>query len=213
MKKHDILLAYDDPQMLEVIGFALEDRGCQVTAVSSGDEAMDLLDKKQFDVVLTDLTMSPADGVSVLRKSKDLNPGTMVILLLCEEKTPYDEDNLPAGFEEADEYVFKPCGISKLWKRVSNCLERLELRKKTVSSKDRIEQLREEITKISKNISEDVKGQLVFLSQEMTSLKQGAYGEISGNATTKLDELLKVISELAGDTDALLREISLPAKI
>ena len=114
MRQFDILLAYDDPHMLKVIGWTLEDKGCSVTTVSSGNEAIQLLGRRSFDAVLIDLVIDVASGFTVMREAKELDPEIMVILLACNEGTT-DEDE-PALLE-ADEFVLKPCGMPKLWKR------------------------------------------------------------------------------------------------
>jgi len=141
MQQFDILLAYDDPHMLRVIGWTLQDKGCSVTTVSSGNEAVQLLSQRSFDAVLIDLVLDVASGFIVMRKAKEIDPDTMVILLACKEEVT-DEDE--AILLEADEFVLKPCGMPKLWKRVSSCLERLELKRKLARAEEKIRELSKE---------------------------------------------------------------------
>lgn len=141
MRQFDILLAYDDPHMLKVIGWTLVDRGCSVTTVSSGNEATQLLGRRSFDAVLIDLVIDIASGFTVMRKAKEIDPEIMVILLACKEGVT-DEDE-PA-LMEADEFVLKPCGMPKLWKRVSSCLEKLELKRKLAEAEEKIIHLSKE---------------------------------------------------------------------
>jgi DNA-binding NtrC family response regulator len=141
MGQFDILLAYDDPHMLKVIGWTLADKGCSVATVSSADEAIQSLGRRSFDAVLIDLSMDIASGFTVMRKAKEIDSGIMVILLACQEEVT-DEDE-PA-LMEADEYVLKPCGMPKLWKRVSSCLEKLELKRKLARAEEKIKQLSKE---------------------------------------------------------------------
>ena len=138
MQQFDILLAYDDPHMLRVIGWTLQDKGCSVTRVSTGTAAVQLLERRSFDAVLIDLALDIASGFTVMRKAKELDPDVMVIILACKEEVT---DEHEAILMEADEFVLKPCGMPKLWRRVSSCLERLELKRKLSRAEEKIREL------------------------------------------------------------------------
>jgi YesN/AraC family two-component response regulator len=81
MQKYEILLVDDDPFILQSIAPVLENEGYNVTTAANGKEAIKLLEKKNFDLVLTDLVMDPIDGIGVLKKTKELDPDTIVIIL------------------------------------------------------------------------------------------------------------------------------------
>lgn len=74
MRKYDILLVDDDAVILNTIGPALENKGYQVTTADSGEKTIEIMNKKGFDLVITDLVMGPTDGISVLKKSKEIHP-------------------------------------------------------------------------------------------------------------------------------------------
>jgi len=111
-EKFKVLLVCDNPRMLKNIVCILEEKGCDVKTVSSGCEAIDLVCKNPFDVVLTDLLMSPKERNTILKKSKELNPETIVILLGSGEDIQYDHDTLSF---EADDYVRNEDGSIKLF--------------------------------------------------------------------------------------------------
>jgi len=116
MEKYSILLVDDDPFILKGIGTDLESQGFKVTEADSGDRAMELLAKTDFDLVITDLVMENIDGIQVLKKTKELNPDTMVIIL-----TGYG--NMKSAIEalrhEADDYLLKPCESAEMFYRVN----------------------------------------------------------------------------------------------
>ncbi len=68
MEKVNILLVDDDPYILEGIGADLESQGFDVTKTNSGDAALEVLQKNNFDLVITDLVMEDTDGIQVLKK-------------------------------------------------------------------------------------------------------------------------------------------------
>ena len=115
MKKYNLLLVDDDPFILEGIGEDLESNGYQVTRASSGETAVDLLESTPFDMVITDLVMDSTDGIQVLKKTKELNSETQVIIL-----TGFgDMDSaIEALRSQADDFLLKPCEsqeIPVLW--------------------------------------------------------------------------------------------------
>ena len=127
MKKYNLLLVDDDPFILEGIGEDLESRGYQVTRANSGDKAVNLLSKDNFDLVITDLVMEETDGIQVLKKSKEIDATIMVIIL-----TGFGDmiSAIDALRNEADDYMLKPCESEEIFFRVERCLEKLELARK-----------------------------------------------------------------------------------
>lgn len=124
MKKYNLMLVDDDPFILAGIGEDLERRGYQVTRVNSGEKAVEMLERTPFDLVITDLVMERTDGIQVLRKSKEVNAATMVILL-----TGFGDmlSAIEALRNQADDYLLKPCESDEIFFRVERCLEKLEL--------------------------------------------------------------------------------------
>ena len=127
MEKNTILLVDDDPFILEGIGADLENQGFKIAKADSGDRALELLAETDYDLVITDLVMENVDGIQVLKKAKDLNAHTMVIIL-----TGYG--NMTSAIEalrhEADDYLLKPCESAEILYRVKQCLAKAELSRK-----------------------------------------------------------------------------------
>lgn len=127
MEKYRILLVDDDPYILEGIGADLESQGFHVTKTDRGDQALLLLKENHFDLVITDLVMEDTDGLQVLKKTKELNSDTMVIIL-----TGYGDmkSAIEALRQQADDYLLKPCESEEMFYRVNRCLEKRELARK-----------------------------------------------------------------------------------
>ncbi len=127
MKKYDILLVDDDHFVIETLGNYLKSLGYVVTIAENGEAALKKLSKKDFELVITDLVMGQIDGLNVLKKAKELNPRSMVMIL-----TGYGEltSSIDAMRMDADDYLLKPCEREQIKARVEICLERYELLKK-----------------------------------------------------------------------------------
>ena len=127
MEKYKLLLVDDDPFILKSISSALEQEEYQVDTAANGKEAIELLEGKKFDLVLTDLVMDPIDGIGVLKSAKEKKSDTMVIIL-----TGFGDliSAIDALRLDADDYLLKPCEPEELSFRISSCLEKLELKRK-----------------------------------------------------------------------------------
>ncbi len=127
MKKYSILLVDDDPIIIKGTGNDLREKGYCVTTANNGKKAIELLSKNKFDLIITDLVMDPVDGITVLKKSKEINQETMVIIL-----TGFGDMNsaIDALKHNADDYLLKPCEPESMYFRVARCLEKSEIHRK-----------------------------------------------------------------------------------
>ena len=127
MKKYDILLVDDDILILKTLSQALKNKGYNVTVKNSGEEALQILEEKNFNLIITDLVMELVDGLEVLKKAKEIAPETVVIIL-----TGYGDINtaIEALRSSADDYLLKPCKLDEIYFKVSSLLEKQELKKK-----------------------------------------------------------------------------------
>ncbi|QTA93113.1 response regulator [Desulfonema magnum] len=134
MGQYEILLVDDDPLILKMTDEFLKSQGYDITAVSDGASAIEVTDQKNFDLVLTDLVMEPVDGLSVLRHAKKRNPETMVIIM-----TGFgDMDSAIHALRlNADDYILKPCELTEICARVSICLDKLKLRQKIRTDREK----------------------------------------------------------------------------
>ena len=127
MRKYSILLVDDEPIITKITGNDLEGKGYEVTTADSGERAIELLNQSSFDLVITDLVMMSVNGIGVLKKSKEINPETMVIILTGFGNMTSVIDAIRF---DADDYMLKPCEPEVMYFRVSRCLEKLELKRK-----------------------------------------------------------------------------------
>ena len=136
MGEYKILLVDDEPNMLKLVGSSLEHEGFKVTTTESGQEAIDLIMKREFDLIITDMVMEPVDGISILKRAKELDPETIVIILTGYGDTRSAIDALRLN---ADDYLLKPCDPAEIYFRISKSLEKLELKRRLKTFEDILE--------------------------------------------------------------------------
>ena len=76
-----VLLLDDEPIVGERLGPALTKIGCEVEAFEDPKKALERIDQKAFDVVVTDIRMGEIDGMQVLDRVRSQSPRTKVILI------------------------------------------------------------------------------------------------------------------------------------
>jgi two-component system response regulator CpxR len=82
--KKTILCVDDNEQVLSVRTFLLETRGYRIVAVSSAQEALEVLERSlpgTVDLVLCDLLMPQMDGNELVRRAKQLHPGLPAMIV------------------------------------------------------------------------------------------------------------------------------------
>jgi len=76
-----ILLAEDDTSMREYLQRALQRVGYEVDSVGCGTEAIPLLQKDRFDLLLTDIVMPEMDGIELAQKASEMDPDIRVMFI------------------------------------------------------------------------------------------------------------------------------------
>ncbi len=117
--KPRILVIDDEISMLELLEIILNKEGYQVTSAESGQKAFDLIEKEFYDLLLCDIKLGDLNGIDVLRKAKEKNPETIVIMISAYSTT---ENAVEAMNEGAYDYVPKPFDNEELKHTIKNAL-------------------------------------------------------------------------------------------
>lgn len=119
-----LLVVDDQRNMRATTALVLRQEGFVVEEVGSGEEAIPLLEKEAFDLVLTDLRMEPLDGIEVLRRTLELSQGTQVIVMTAYGTVESAVEAMRIG---AADYISKPFKEGELLVRVHKALEQQRL--------------------------------------------------------------------------------------
>jgi two-component system cell cycle response regulator CpdR len=76
-----ILLAEDEEAMRAYLARALENAGYEVVAVDRGTEALPLLERERFDLLLSDIVMPEMDGIELAQRCAEISPQTKVMFI------------------------------------------------------------------------------------------------------------------------------------
>lgn len=119
---HEVLVVDDEVVVLTVLREALRRGGYRVTTAASAEEAMDLMRKRRFDLVLTDKNLPGASGLEVLRLARTLDPPPAVVLITGYSSYDSAVEALDIG---AQDYIEKPIrDVENLRFRIRRALSR-----------------------------------------------------------------------------------------
>ncbi|MEK6543275.1 MAG: response regulator [Elusimicrobiota bacterium] len=76
-----ILLVDDDNGTLVTLSLALAQRGVQVDTASDGVKALRMLERHQYEWLITDASMAPMDGFELARRAKDAKPTIKIVMI------------------------------------------------------------------------------------------------------------------------------------
>jgi DNA-binding NtrC family response regulator len=133
-----ILVAEDDPHLGEALRGFLREKGHAVDLARSGAEALKLLRRRHYSLVLTDLVMPEADGLEVLRVAREQDPATLVVIMTGHASL---ESAIQATREGAYDYLRKPFNLRELDIAVANAARLLHLKAENLHLLKKIQEL------------------------------------------------------------------------
>src|SRR5437660_9068049 len=117
-----VLMVDDTTAIREAIARSLTRRGCRVTTATNGVEALEILRKQSFDVIITDLNMPERGGLWLWRQALVLRPELRGRFVLIASE-PLPEPRSLSLFMETERFVLKPLSLDTLWRQVEEILD------------------------------------------------------------------------------------------
>jgi len=114
--KIKVLLADDEEEFIETLAQRLELRDISVTTVFSGESAIAMAEKIDFDVIILDILMPEITGIDALKEIKKFKPLTPVILLTGEATVENAIQGMKMG---AFDFLMKPADTDLLVKKIT----------------------------------------------------------------------------------------------
>lgn len=126
-----ILIVDDDEAELEAMSDALSVQGYEIVSKSSGQEALNIMQKQPFDVILTDLRMPDVDGMEILRAAKSMDSQAQIIMITAYGSVDKAVEAVRAG---AADFIEKPIkSLAELRERVRKAIENQSLRRENIA--------------------------------------------------------------------------------
>ena len=124
-----ILVVDDERSMRELLAIVLGREGYEVVAAENGRQALDELERRPVDLLISDIHMPDMTGLDVLRTAKGMNPDLAGIMVTAFASTETAIEALRMG---AYDYIHKPFNVDELKIVVTGALERRRLKRENV---------------------------------------------------------------------------------
>ena len=119
-----ILIAEDDHELRQLFEHVLEKHGYAVCGVSNGQEALEMLDKTYYDLIISDIMMRVMDGYELVQSLRQA--GHSIPVLMITAKGGFDD--MRQGFlSGSDDYMVKPVNVNEMVLRVGALLRRAQM--------------------------------------------------------------------------------------
>jgi DNA-binding NtrC family response regulator len=115
-----ILVVDDEESIVHMLSGLLESQGYEVTTALGGEVARDMLGVESFDLMISDIRMSPMSGMDLLKLAHDAYPTMSVIMLTAYGQVETAIESLQLG---AFDYVKKPFKTEELLGTVERALQ------------------------------------------------------------------------------------------
>lgn len=202
MKKKKILVADDEPEIVDIVKRMLEDEYEVITAYD-GEEALRKAKKEKPDLILLDILMPKLDGWETLKKLKEDEElkNIPVSMLTALPLTPDDTKEKP--IDKIENYIVKPFTKETLLKKIKDIFEREEEAKKTYEElkKEVGEEIAEEYMKLVRAINRHRRLIGVIIDSAAEEYKQSVR-----NLILSQKRLIETMKKRAEEIEKLLEE-------
>jgi DNA-binding NtrC family response regulator len=128
----NVLLVDDEAAFVETLTKRLNKRNVNASCVGSGEAALDFLEKHPIDVVVLDVKMPGMDGIETLKKIKERQPLTEVIMLTGHANVEVAIQGMELG---AFDYLMKPMAIDNLLYKIEDASKKKTLHERKIGER------------------------------------------------------------------------------
>jgi diguanylate cyclase (GGDEF)-like protein len=135
-----VLVVDDTPTNLDLVRQALESIGCEVMVATSGERALETVQRQVPELILLDVVLPGMDGFEVCRRlGRDETTRAIPVIFLTARDAA---DDIVEGFRAGADYIVKPFRKEEVLARVRTQVERVRLLREVVAKNAELELLR-----------------------------------------------------------------------
>lgn len=167
-----IFIVDDESRICESLKFFLENHGYEVETAVNGQQALDTIDRKDFDLFLLDIGLPEMSGLELMDQILGKTPDALVVLITGNATV---ESAMAALKKGAHDYFKKPIEIDELLKTVKSSLKQKELQDENRQIAQKLKMSEERYRFIVQNCPDiiytiDEKGNFIFINETIKRL-------------------------------------------
>lgn len=187
-----MLIVEDNEELLELM-YHIFSRHRQVLIAYNGSEAMDIVQKKEVDIIVSDVMMPEMDGLEFCRRLKqDIKTSHIPIILLTARNSV--DDRVECYKAGADGYIAKPFELKILEARVENFLARKRIRQEEFKAAENTAPEKLELSSIDRMFLDKV---IAYINENIENSELDM-NELSGEFCMSKSTLYRKIKSVSG---------------
>lgn len=119
-----VLVVEDDASLRKLMSAALKQNGYQPFTAEDGEKALEMLEKTNIDLIISDIMMPNMDGYELTRQLRKANFNLPILMVTAKESFEDKQMGFMAG---TDDYMVKPIDINEMLLRVGALLRRARM--------------------------------------------------------------------------------------
>jgi signal transduction histidine kinase len=199
-----LLLVDDDPAIRLLCVRVLD--SFEITQATDGKEALALLKKQTFDIILSDIMMPNLSGLELLQTVKETDPEQMIVLMTAYSEKDVILQALKAG---ADDFLSKPVNLLQLRTTIDKAVEKQQLRRE-LSKLKHLDQLKSEfLGLISHKLKTPATAISLFIQNiaaDSTELNEPAFRQMLKMVQAESQHLEHLIQDLLYFSNVILHQ-------
>lgn len=189
MKEFNILIVDDVAKNIQVVANLLKDEDYRLSFAMAGEQAIEILKNKTYDLILLDIMMPGMNGYDTCKAIKKLPNYAEIPIIFLSAKN--DQDSIVLGFEAGgQDYVTKPFNSSELLARVRT---HLKLRAFEKYQQEQIDKAVKEVKSLYREL-EDTQREIVFTMGAIAETRS----KETGLHVKRVAEYSKLLAQLSG---------------
>ena len=120
LARKNIVVIDDELLIRDLLYDFFSEKDWGISVFDNGDKALEAAKSRRFDICLVDLKMPEIDGLSFVKKFKNITPNIPIVIMTA---FPTVESAIEALRLKVDDYIIKPFNINKLFKSLDELVE------------------------------------------------------------------------------------------
>ena len=207
--KERVLVVDDEEGVRNMVRESLSFLGISCSTASNAEEALEIIQREPFDLILSDIRMPGMDGLELLQRIKEDHPDVHVIIMTGYVEEYSFIDVIKAG---ANDFILKPFRIKELRAKIERCFsedlkerEILRLRNLAAALAEKNKQLGRKIKESSKKGN----GRITEKAAEEYAAICGSVAHSLKNEFLNIGSSMKSIRELSSDSPDIQEELDI----